>query len=82
MLEEGATAKWNAQQVVPFLQQGDQWVAYDNPRSISEKVKYAKRVGYGGLAIWTVDADDFSGQFCEQGAFPLLRAALSSCANG
>ncbi|PVD39536.1 hypothetical protein C0Q70_02170 [Pomacea canaliculata] len=79
LLKKGATIGWISDQVVPFLTFGDQWVAFDNQRSINEKVQYAMKSGYGGLAVWTVDVDDFSGQFCQQGPFPLLQTLLSSC---
>ncbi len=33
---------------------------------------YLKSRQLGGAAVWTLDMDDFSGQFCEQGKYPLV----------
>lgn len=44
------------------------------------QVEYLKSRQLGGAAVWTLDMDDFSGQFCEQGKYPLishLKHALS-----
>jgi hypothetical protein len=52
----------------------DQWVGYDNQRSISLKVKWAYSMLLGGTMLWTLDFDDYSGQFCDQGTFPIANA--------
>lgn len=36
------------------------------------QVKYLQRMQFGGAAVWTLDMDDFSGRFCEQGRYPLI----------
>ena len=48
----------------------DQWVSYNDLTSIGEKAKYAKENGYG-LAVYTMDMDDFNNQCCH-GPHPLL----------
>ena len=37
------------------------------------KVKYVKQHHYGGVMVWALDLDDFSGS-CGQGKYPLLNA--------
>lgn len=36
------------------------------------QVDYLKSRQLAGAAVWTLDMDDFSGQFCEQGRYPLI----------
>ncbi|KAL2007609.1 hypothetical protein VTN00DRAFT_9047 [Thermoascus crustaceus] len=38
----------------------DNWVSYDDSRTLSQKVKYANAAGMGGVMIWSVDQDDDS----------------------
>ncbi|KAL1138061.1 hypothetical protein AAG570_009756 [Ranatra chinensis] len=38
------------------------------------KVSYAKEYKLGGALIWEMSFDDFRGEYCNQGKFPLLRA--------
>jgi chitinase len=46
--------------------------------SISFKCNYVKKEGLAGAMIWTLDMDDFSGKFCKNGTFPVIRA-LKQC---
>ena len=38
MISQGATVKRIDDQQVPYLVKGDQWVGYDDPQSIKDKV--------------------------------------------
>ncbi|BFZ13108.1 hypothetical protein BsWGS_16147 [Bradybaena similaris] len=67
-------------QKVPYLVSGDQWVGYDSPASISEKVQFVLEQGFGGIMVWDLSMDDFSGRFCGQGSYPLVNAIHSQCA--
>ncbi|KAF6036173.1 Cht3 [Bugula neritina] len=49
-----------------------QLVTYDNERSVKAKVDYLKSQRLGGAMIWSLDFDDFTGQFCNRGKYPLL----------
>lgn len=41
-------------------------------RSIEAKVKYIMDRKLGGAMLWSLDMDDFTGRFCNQGSYPLL----------
>lgn len=59
----------------PYATDGSQWVGFDDVNSIAKKTKYVINNGYGGIAAWTVDLDDFSNRCCLE-PFPLLRAVI------
>lgn len=37
------------------------------------KVLYAQSLDLGGIMLWSLDQDDYTGLFCDQGKFPLTR---------
>lgn len=65
--------KWDDEQKVPFACNGNQFVAYDNQKSIAIKAEYAVSKGLGGAMIWSLETDDFLGK-CHGTKFPLLKA--------
>ncbi|XP_054902245.1 acidic mammalian chitinase-like [Poeciliopsis prolifica] len=69
----GATTDWIEEQKVPYAVKGDEWVGYDNKQSYAIKAQYVKENSYGGAFVWSLDLDDFAGQFCGQGTYPLIR---------
>ncbi|CAL1277040.1 unnamed protein product [Larinioides sclopetarius] len=64
----------------PYAYNGNQWVGYDNIKSIGIKVDYLMREGLGGGMIWSLETDDFKGN-CGAGKYPLL-SAISRKLNG
>ncbi|XP_063064589.1 acidic mammalian chitinase-like [Engraulis encrasicolus] len=76
-----ASVQWSDEQKVPYAVQGNEWVGFDNQESFTNKVQYLKKAGFGGAFIWALDLDDFSGQFCGQGNYPLI-SHLRSLLNG
>ncbi|XP_055474134.1 chitinase-like protein 3 [Psammomys obesus] len=85
-LNDGATEAWDAAQEVPYAYQGNKWVGYDNVKSFHIKAEWLKQNNLGGAMLWTLDMDDFTGFFCNQGQFPLtsilknaLKVNSSSC---
>ncbi|KAK4337090.1 hypothetical protein RND71_044191 [Anisodus tanguticus] len=71
MLKDGATYFWDDEQKVPYAVKGDQWVGFDDERSIEEKMNWLISNDYAGSMVWTIDMDDFLGQ-CSGVKYPLL----------
>ncbi len=75
MLLEGASYLWDEEMKVPYLVQGDQWVGFDDERSIRNKMDWIKTNGFAGAMVWSVDMDDFNGTICGSGVkYPLIGA--------
>lgn len=74
--ESGWTTVFDDKQKVPFTYRGNQWIGYDNVRSIKLKAAYAKNNKLAGVMIWSVNGDDRA-NVCGQGQFPLLNAIRS-----
>ncbi|XP_065076861.1 probable chitinase 10 [Ochlerotatus camptorhynchus] len=68
---DNTTLVWDSEQQVPFAYRKDQWVGFDDERSLKTKMEWLKEMGFGGIMVWSVDMDDFSGR-CGAGKFPLL----------
>ncbi|KAL3289215.1 hypothetical protein HHI36_003649 [Cryptolaemus montrouzieri] len=62
---------WDDEQQVPHIVNGDQWIGYDDMRSIELKARLAKSLGLAGAMIWSLDTDDFHG-ICGNGPYPLI----------
>ncbi|KAI3356870.1 hypothetical protein L3Q82_003515 [Scortum barcoo] len=63
---------WIEDQKVPYGTAGNQWVGFDNKDSIDAKVNYITENNFGGVSVWAIDMDDFQGQFCKNGNYPLI----------
>ena len=61
-----------AAEAVAYSSRAGEMVTYDNKQSMMDKVDYITRLGLGGAMIWTLDFDDFTGKFCNEGRYPLL----------
>uniref|UniRef100_A0A3B4VJ15 chitinase n=1 Tax=Seriola dumerili TaxID=41447 RepID=A0A3B4VJ15_SERDU len=60
-------------QKVPYaVINNNQWVGFDNKHSIGTKVSYLNTNHFGGAFVLSLDLDDFSGHFCNQGKYPLI----------
>ena len=63
----GWTEAYDSTAQVPYAYKGDQWVGYDNVKSIQLKTQYALSKNLGGIMFWALDLDDFKGTFCGEG---------------
>ncbi|XP_070767013.1 acidic mammalian chitinase-like [Enoplosus armatus] len=78
---QGGSLHWIDEQMVPYAVKGNEWVGFDNRQSFEIKAQYMKDNKFGGAFVWSLDLDDFAGQFCGQGNYPLisyLRTLLNS----
>ncbi|XP_072751718.1 probable chitinase 10 [Anoplolepis gracilipes] len=60
----------------PYVKRGDQWIGYDDPVSVKVKIAYVRATGLGGVALWSLDLDDFQG-ICGN-PWPMLNTAVES----
>ncbi|NWI51757.1 CHIA chitinase, partial [Calyptomena viridis] len=77
-LNSGATQAWDEPQDVPYTYKGSEWVGYDNEKSFGLKVEWLKNNNFGGALVWTIDLDDFTGTFCNEGKYPLISTLKKS----
>lgn len=76
--DEAWTYAWLDVERVPFMYErnnNDTVAFYEDSDSIEAKCVYVNANGLAGLGLFSIDMDDFSGQFCQQGAFPLVSTA-------
>ncbi|XP_020909717.1 chitotriosidase-1 [Exaiptasia diaphana] len=67
----------------PYGYSGDVWVGYDDTESLKLKVdQIIKSKGLAGAMFWAIPLDDFSGNFCGQGRYPLMNAVKSYLGGG
>ncbi|XP_054836397.1 chitotriosidase-1-like [Eublepharis macularius] len=74
VFNNGAKKEQIEEQAVPYSYKGNQWVGYEDVISVRAKVQYMKENNLGGIMIWSLDSDDFSGSHCHQGKYPLVGA--------
>ncbi|KAK7091103.1 chitinase-3-like protein 1 [Littorina saxatilis] len=82
LAKHGWTKVWISDQQAPYAYGGDQWVGYDDPKSLKIKVETMIN-GYrlAGAFVWSVEMDDFRGR-CGGGVYPLLKAIIQSMDGG
>lgn len=71
--EPGWTHEWDDEQKTPIAYKGDQWLGYDNVKSIELKSQYILDKNLAGGMIWSIETDDMH-NLCGEGTFPILKA--------
>ncbi|CAG5124716.1 unnamed protein product, partial [Candidula unifasciata] len=69
--DKGWNSVWIEDQAAPYAVGGDQWVGYEDQKSVALKAHNIKSQGLAGAFVWSVEMDDFRGT-CGQGQYPLL----------
>ncbi|GFO08373.1 hypothetical protein PoB_003487800 [Plakobranchus ocellatus] len=64
----------------PYWHSGKEWVSFEDMESILQKIEYLQNASIGGIALFSQSEDDFSGTFCNNGSFPLTKAAFENSA--
>ncbi|BFZ03597.1 hypothetical protein BsWGS_06636 [Bradybaena similaris] len=80
-ISAGANVRYVPDQRVTYAYSGTQWVAFDDIKSVVDKVCYANTYGFGGVNFYSVDYDDVTGEFCKMGDYPLLRVINNTMTN-
>lgn len=81
MIRNGGSVHFIEDRAVPYLILGNQWVAFENERSVALKAKFAVDGGYGGVMVWSFDVDDFSGKCPGGKVYPLMNAINNAMNN-
>ncbi|XP_041364268.1 acidic mammalian chitinase-like [Gigantopelta aegis] len=72
--QQGWRKSWHEEHKVPYVYDNNLWIAYDDEKSLEVKVNYIKDNNLLGFMAWEMSYDDFSGEFCGQGQYPLLNS--------
>lgn len=70
---EGYETVFDPQSQVPYSYKDDQWISHEDFMSVATKAHMGYLFGLGGVMVWALEADNFSGS-CGQGKFPLTNA--------
>lgn len=74
------TVVFDEEQRTPYAYNGNQWVGFDNIKSLTEKAEYVKAHGLGGAMVWSIETDDFQGACGEE--YALLKTLNHVLRNG
>ncbi len=55
------TRYYDRQLGAAYLYDGTNWWTYDTPQVLLQKAAYIRRLGLGGMAMWSMDGDDAQG---------------------
>merc|ERR550525_31683 len=73
----GATEVYDSDRECVYIVSGDEWVGYDNARSLCEKINFAKNRSLKGSMLWALDLDDMVGRYSGGDRLPLVNLAGS-----
>ena len=59
----------------PYMYNGPYWIGYDNEESIKIKVQYANFLEIAGVMIWSIDTDNWRGDWGQK-RYPLLHVSI------
>lgn len=65
------TREWVKYAATPYIYYKDQWISYDDKDSAVVKAEWFRNRWFGGIFVWTLDADDYLGS-CKGELFPMV----------
>ncbi|KAK0419118.1 hypothetical protein QR680_013963 [Steinernema hermaphroditum] len=68
------TNVWRDDVKSPYFYGNKQWVSYEDVRSLTFKAGYARAKGLGGIMIYDLPYDDYTGSCGEGCKYPLIKA--------
>ncbi|CAF0784700.1 unnamed protein product [Brachionus calyciflorus] len=71
---EGYKRFWHPEHQSAIAFKKGTWIGFDDPDGARVKCEYVVKEGLNGAMFWTLDMDDFSGNFCKNGSFPVIKA--------
>ncbi|XP_077514608.1 endochitinase-like isoform X2 [Amblyomma americanum] len=73
VLKNGWTREWDDMGKCPYAFRDNQWIGYEDEKSVAIKMEYIRKEGYGGTMVWAVDMDDYRGDCSEGRKNPLMK---------
>lgn len=73
ILLKGTKIVFDAENKVPYAYRNQEWISFDNERSLAYKAEYVKEKEYGGVMVFSLNTDDFIGDCDGRQTFPLTR---------
>ena len=67
--------EWDDERKVPYMFKGEEWISYENKKSVKEKARYANQESFRGLGFNNLAYDDFEGKCDKNNHYPLLKIA-------
>ncbi|KAJ7376758.1 hypothetical protein OS493_032817 [Desmophyllum pertusum] len=79
----GLTVVHKNKAMAPYGYKNKDWVGFDDQKSLTYKIDHVvKKNSLRGVMFWSIDLDDFSGQHCGQGKYPLMNAVKKYLTTG
>jgi len=72
--DSGTTVRVDTSSRVPYGYKGSYWFTYESEDSASEKAKWIKDNGFGGVMTFSLNADDFKNKCTTNELFPIHSA--------
>ncbi|GLG98906.1 Probable chitinase 10 [Gryllus bimaculatus] len=72
LTKEGAAHEYDMDSQVPYAYLGQEWVSYDDMRSIASKATYVANHFFAGVMVFSLNQDDYNG-LCDGAPFVLTQ---------